>query len=291
MTDVTVISVCFNSAAVVGGLLRSAADTLPVVLVDNGSDDIELLRGLAQNAGVRLVELGRNIGYGAACNEGAAVTSSPLLLFLNPDCDLQPDAVTALRDAAERHPNAVAFNPALMDEKTNAYFKRGSVLLPRHKWLPRGWPASDQPVPVLSGAAMLVRKADFDAVAGFDSEIFLYHEDDDLSLRLAERGDLMFIRDAVVVHCGGRSSPGTPSIAALKGWHMGRSRVYAGRKHGVSFPFMLPLVEALAQCLSPGVLLASRKRSKQVAFLRGVLSMRRKTARTTKHDRSTQDLA
>jgi GT2 family glycosyltransferase len=131
-------------------------------------------------------------------------------------------------------------------------------------------------LPVLSGAAFFVRRAAFEAVGGFDPAIFLYHEDDDLSLRLkAECGRLMFIAGAQVTHQGGGSSVRSPDVAALKAWHMGRSRVYAMRRHDRPLAFVQALTSAVWQLMSPLLLLSRRKRAKQVAFLRGVWSARR----------------
>jgi GT2 family glycosyltransferase len=139
--------------------------------------------------------------------------------------------------------------------------------------VPRGWPDRDSEVTVLSGAALFMRRAAFEAVGGFDVRIFLYHEDDDLSLRLRKQaGKLMFIRAAQVVHLEGRSSSRSAEIAALKAWHMGRSRVYVTRKHGRPAPFARALGSAIRQLASPWVLLSRRKRAKQLAYLRGVFS-------------------
>lgn len=271
---VTVVSVCFNSTAVLPAMLASVPAGVEIVLVDNGSRDLDALRDLAGQAGARLIELGQNIGFGRACNRGAEGTGTEFLLFLNPDAGLEAGALEALVVGARAHPQAVAMNPAIREADGSEYFKRGSVLLPRDRWLPRGWPQATRTVPILSGAALFVRRADFEAVGGFDPAIFLYHEDDDLALRLAGRGDLMFLREAVARHSGGRSSVRSPEIAALKAWHMGRSRVYAARKHGLPRPFGAALGQAVRQLASPLVLLSVRKRAKQMAFLRGVWSMR-----------------
>ena len=114
---------------------------------------------------------------------------------------------------------------------------------------------------MLTGAALFVRRSDFEAVGGFDPAIFLYHEDDDLSRRLrAERGPIMFIRGAEVRHLSGHSTSRNPQTAAFKAWHMGRSRVYASRKHGRLLPFTSATVSALIQLLSP-VTWSSRRTS------------------------------
>lgn len=272
---ITVVSVCYNSTGVVSAMLASLPKGLAVVLVDNGSQDATELEIIAQGTGARLIRNADNRGFGAACNQGAAVAETEFVLFLNPDVTVEPGALDALAAAMRQYPRASAMNPVICKASGQPYFKSSSVLLPRTMWLVRGRPEADCEVPVLSGAALIVRRANFEAVGGFDPEIFLYHEDDDLGLRLrAECGPLMFIRGAVVHHEGGRSSGRGAEVAALKGWHMGRSRVYAARKHGRALAFSGALLQSLIQVVSPGVLVSKRKRAKQLAFLRGVWSAR-----------------
>lgn len=273
-TKVTIITVCYNSSHILSRMLNSIPPGTPVVLVDNVSADRSELRKLATRPNTRLVELDQNIGFGRACNRGADLADTEFLLFLNPDVSLRPGALTAFVKAAHNHPGVVAMNPAIYQNNGRPYFKRGSVLLPKQQWLPRSGPGRNGHMPVLTGAALFVRRRNFIDIGGFDSHIFLYHEDDDLALRLAQHGTLMFVGAAVVDHIGGSSTEAAPSVAALKGWHMGRSRVYAGRKHGVSAPFLRAFTLASLQMMSPVILFSRRKRAKQWAFLRGVWSMK-----------------
>lgn len=273
----TIISVCYNSAAVLPAMLASVPEGVPVVLVDNASSDPDGLALLADGSGARLIRNDDNRGFGVACNQGAAKAHTEFLLFLNPDATLEPGAVHALEAAMDQYATAVAMNPRIIEGDGSPYFKRRSVLLPRDQWMPRGWPPEDREVSVLSGAALFVRKADFDAVGGFDAAIFLYHEDDDLSMRLrAERGPIMFIRDAAVRHAAGNSTKRSPEVAALKARAMGRSRVYAARKHGQAWPVARALIGALPHMLSPLTLISRRKAAKNLAFIRGILEAARK---------------
>ncbi len=266
----TVVSVCFRSGAVLPAMLASLPPATPVVLVDNAGCDATA--AIAAAAGARLLRNERNLGFGVACNQGAALAGTEFLLFLNPDAALGPGAIAALEAAADAHADAVAFNPRIADARGRPAFKRASPLLRTR--LARGWPAAPRVVPVLSGAAFFVRRAAFERLGGFDPAIFLYHEDDDLSLRLARLGALRFVPDALATHQGGRSSARTAEVAALKAWHMGRSRVHAMRKHGRRAAFARSLAVALWQLASPAVLVSARKRAKQRAFLAGIWSMR-----------------
>lgn len=270
---VTVVTVAHNSLAVLPAMLDSLPQSARTVIVDNASQDGAALAALAEQHDTRLIRNDDNLGFGAACNIGAFGANTEFLFFLNPDARLAPGALDALVTAGDNHPEASAFNPAITDGRGSPYFKRGSVLLPRTDKLPPGWPETDRELPVLTGAAFFVRRVAFEAVGGFDPEIFLYHEDDDLALRLkAGAGPLRFVRAAHVTHDAGNSTVRSPASAAFKAFHMGRSRVYATRKHGLPGAGRKALTSALLQLLSPLTLLSARKRAKQTAFLRGILS-------------------
>ena len=269
-----IVSVCYNSMGVLPSMLDSIPDNIPIVLVSNaGETNDSSLAFIAKSNNARLIINKENKGFGTACNQGAEILDTELLLFLNPDAFLKPNAIEELLLAADTFPDAVAFNPRIISSSNTPFFKRNSHLLPRKKKMKRGWPKTNCEVSILSGAALLVRRTAFENVGGFDQAIFLYHEDDDLALRLNKlSGKLYFVRDALVMHMEGRSSERSPEISAFKAWHMGRSRVYATRKHNRPAPFVRALFSALRQILSISVLLSRRKRAKQIAYFKGVIS-------------------
>lgn len=273
MIRVTIVSVSYNSSAALAEMLPNCPNDTKIIVVDNGSRDIETTRALAAEHDAKLIELGENLGFGSACNAGAEGAETEYLLFLNPDAKLKKGGLEALLDGADRHAAASAFNPAFLDKHGTPRFPFSSVLLPGKGKLANDRATEDKELKVLSGAALLVRREAFEAVDGFDTEIFLYHEDDDLSLRLAKKcGPLMGIAAAHLSHDQGNSTPRSAEVAAIKAWHMGRSRVYAMRKHGVKFPFLRSVALALFQTASPLTVLSGRKRAKHINFLRGVLS-------------------
>ena len=271
-SKVTVISVSYNSLSVLPSMLSSIPMGTPTILVDNGSEDIKSLNKLAETHKAKLISNKTNLGFGTACNQGAELANTEFLLFLNPDATLSHDTLDHFITASDRYPNAVAMNPRIENGDGSQYFKRSSQLLGNSKKLPRGWPSTDCEIPILSGAAFFVRRKDFEAVNGFDTKIFLYHEDDDLSYRLrTERGPVMFIRDALVKHLGGQSTVRSPKTGAFKGFHLGQSKIYIMRKHSIPFAGLKSISGAMVQLLSPILLFSRRKRAKQWAYLLGVL--------------------
>ena len=272
MHPITVVSVTYNSSAVLPAMLDSIPAGVPTIVVDNGSKDASRTAEISGVHGAHFIQNQENLGFGRACNQGAALVDTELVFFLNPDAVIVNGALDRLVRASHQFPQASAFNPEIQKANGKQLFRRSSTIDPKGWRLPKGWPEHDQEVPVLSGAAMLVRKCHFEAVAGFDPEIFLYHEDDDLSLRLRDQcGPLMFVRGARAIHQAGRSSGLDPATSYLKGLHMGRSRVYAALKHGRTAAFERALLSAAGEiCLIPR-LLSNRRRAKSIGYLTGIL--------------------
>jgi GT2 family glycosyltransferase len=272
-SDIDLVTVAYNSSGVIGDMLATVPPGVRVTIVDNASDDHRALADLTRTWGADLHRCDTNVGFGAGCNLGAALGKRAFLLFLNPDAQLDLGCIDALCAAAASHPEAVAFSPRVLDRRNKPAFRRRSRLLARTRWWMGAPPERDCTVPLLNGAAIFVRRPHFEAVGGFDEKIFLYHEDDDLSIRLSEEcGPLMHVHAATVRHAEGRSMARTAETARFKAFHMGQSAVYAMEKHGRPAPKVFVVLDAVMQFLSPLTLLSKRKRAKALGFLQGSLT-------------------
>lgn len=273
--QVTVISVAYNSVAVLRQMLASLPDDVARVVVDNSPQKSPDMVALTQETGTHLISNAANNGFGSACNQGAAWAETEFLFFLNPDASLLPDTVDHLLAAAAKYPRASAFLPRVENAGGKPDIKRRSNLIARSEYMDRGWPADGAEVRVASGAALFVRRSAFEKINGFDPDIFLYHEDDDLTLRLIrDCGPIVFVASAGVRHLCGESSARNPAIARLKAWHMGRSQVYTMAKHGQPMPFFRALLAAIGHILLPVNWFSARKRAKRIGMLKGILSTR-----------------
>ena len=101
----TIIIVTYNSAPVLSGLLDSLPAGLEgvkqfqTIVVDNDSHDNSVDIALVHPTRPRVIRMGRNAGYAAAINAGAAsVSPGADLLILNPDVRLFPGAASLLLD-------------------------------------------------------------------------------------------------------------------------------------------------------------------------------------------------
>ena len=275
MTPITAITVAYNSAAVLPGLVDSLPADMALIVVDNGPDDG--MRGWATARGIPVVSAGRNLGFGGGCNLGAAQARREFLLFINPDARLDPAAIPQLLQAAARHPDAAAFGPVLINDAGQARYKRNSYLLPGATKPARDPGPDNRAVPVLSGAVLLVRRAAFDKVHGFDPDIFLYFEDDDLSLRLKHlAGPLILVPTARAHHAAGNSSPPSRQLSQFKGYHWARSRIHVGRKHGLPLPWLGGFWDGLTHLVSPKSWTDPSHRAEAIGRIKGALSILRR---------------
>ncbi|NVK13404.1 MAG: glycosyltransferase [Rhodobacteraceae bacterium] len=273
--NVTVVTVSYNSSPVLPSMLASLPEGVKVTIVNNGGRDTEALNRLPYAGEITIVENKKNQGFGQACNQGVRTASTDFVFLLNPDTEVQSGAVEALLQAAERHGPNAAFNPRITTADGTANFKRRSVLLPRNEWLPRGWPSAECEVPVLAGSAIFGDRNLFLRYQ-FDPRIFMYHEDDDWSLRVREAGGkLFFIPNAIVKHLGGHSSGRSSDIVRFKAFHLGKSRIFALKKHKRPFPRTRSVALALLNLLSPENFFSAKRRAKNFGFFEGVRQPRK----------------
>ncbi|MFL1464125.1 glycosyltransferase [Roseococcus sp. DSY-14] len=227
----TVVVVAYNSAAVLGGCLESIPPGVPVVVVDNASADGSAALARQVRPGATVLEAGRNLGFGPGANLGLGAAGTPFGLLLNADARLGPDTLPVLEAAAARYPEAALLAPEIRTESGEMQVGHATPYTPpRARRLPEPW--GDCCLDYVGGSAMFFRLAAWRGIGGFDPAIFLYHEDDDICLRLRAAGHaLVHVAGGEVRHAGGRSSAPSPRLEWDKAWHQGWSRQHLEARH------------------------------------------------------------
>ena len=231
---VTAVTVTYRSSAVIAECLRSVARAKSVVVVDNASDDDSVRVARTASPSARILANTINQGFGRANNQGAALAETEFVLLINPDAQLDPDALEQLVAAADRYPTAAIVAPAILNGDGTRIVSHNVGLFDQSRISGKARlpPDGDICAEFLSGAVLMARTAAFREVGGFDPNIFLYFEDDDLCLKLRHAGyALVQVPTAAARHKGGLSSPPTDEILRRKFWHLSWSRLYLEAKH------------------------------------------------------------
>jgi len=216
-------------------------DDWEVILLDNASQDETVAMVRADFPTVHLIASEENLGFGAGNNRAAAHARGDYLLLLNPDTLVSQKAILTLLDFMDAHPRAGACSSQLhlpdgspqpytfgKDPKLGYLLRRGWQRLVHGRML-HDWDLDfPQQMPWVSGAAMLVRREAWEEVGGFDEGFFMYFEDNDLCLRMRERGwEIWYNPDVSIIHLGGQSA----QHMAFSGRTYQQSLIYFYRKH------------------------------------------------------------
>ena len=149
-----------------------------------------------------------NIGFGRACNLGVRRSDEPILLFINPDLEIDSETIRRLVMDAPAEPDAIW--SALIEDRNgqcSAVVETKNRLLPLERLsFPKSEVEHYKSI-FVSGACLCIRRSFFTRLGGFREDIFLYAEDLDLCRRAtALGGKLVVLPGLSARHVGGRSS-------------------------------------------------------------------------------------
>jgi GT2 family glycosyltransferase len=212
MTGASVVIPVHGQAALTRRCLEAVLADLPagceIVVVDDASSDEtpELLRSFGER--IRVLSLTENVGFARACNEGASAARGETIVFLNNDTEPQAGWLAGLLAYADRHPEAQIVGaklvyPTGVVQHAGVVFGQDGYPHNLYAGLPPDHSAVERsrPLQAVTGACMLVRRAAFESVSGFDPGYENSLEDVDLCLRVgAEGGEVHYCHEAVVVH-------------------------------------------------------------------------------------------
>ena len=211
MTDVpeiSIIVVSYNTREMTLDCLRSvvAETRVPheLIVVDNASDDGSAAAIAAEFPDIRLMAESENHGFALANNMAATHARGEYVLLLNPDTVVRDGAIDRLLAYARAHPEARIWGGRTLygDGRLNPYsvwrritlwniFCRTTGLtgaFPQSRLFNSeaygGWDrGTDAPVDIVVGCLLLISRADWQALGGFDTTFVMYGEEADLCLR------------------------------------------------------------------------------------------------------------
>jgi GT2 family glycosyltransferase len=261
----SIIIISHNARGDLERCLASLRDAAPstsceVVVVDNASTDGSAAAARACE-GVRVIESPTNRGFAAANNIGIRASGGANLLLLNSDTLVPPGAIDTMLGELDRHPDVAVVGPRLVDSLGRVELSFGRMITPlnelRQKRLLQGYQRGnadsvqrvesmtrrEQRPDWVSGACLMVRRHDAEAVGLLDERFFMYTEDVDFCASIRARGRGVLFTPAVeIVHLRGRSAASAPgaTYAAYR-----RSQLAFYRKHHPAFAPLLWLYQKI----------------------------------------------
>lgn len=224
-----------------------------ITLVDNDSGDgsFETLlsaaeaRGWTESGRVRVLQAGRNGGFGAGNNFGLKQPGGPdvdHVLILNPDAFPDPSMIRLMRDYMDARPDVGLLGsrvegtdgrhhethfrfPSVASE-----FENAAQTGPISRILSRSIVAMPMPqqagaVDWVAGASLMIRASVLERIGGFDEAFFLYFEETDLCRRAAEAGwPTHYMPEARVAHIGSATT-------GMKEWKIPPDYWFQSREH------------------------------------------------------------
>ncbi len=289
--DISISIVTYNSRQFIGDCLRSiyCSDSkarYEVTVVDNASQDetAALIRRDFPQA--RLIENRENVGFARAHNQAIRFGTGRHYLILNPDTFLLPGSLDHMMDFLDRHPSVGAVAPQLYTDPDQTFVMSHAkwinpalllygytvlgVLFPNNPFYRNVWAydwhllrdGTPRQAKGLSGSCIMVSGRCLRDVGLLDERFFLFHEDADWTLRIAQRGwKLYLLPRAEVVHYVGRSATYLEGEVDRVEWE---STCKFIRKH---YGFLFAKAVSLAVRLDRSLLIRSGRTAKIVAWM------------------------
>ncbi len=204
-----------------------------IIVVDNHSTDEEslgFLEAAHEAKRLTLIKSPQNVGFGRGNNLGVAASSGEYLFFHNPDLTVNVESLQQMVDYLEKNKTIGLLGPKLMyargkvQESCRRHMKFTDLILKRtflgrlpilrkrvQKYLMEDFDHSKvQDVDLITGAAIMMPRAVFEKVGGFDKRYFLFMEDFDLCREVWKAGyRVVYYPEAVVNHNHKRLSQGS----------------------------------------------------------------------------------
>jgi GT2 family glycosyltransferase len=252
---ISVVIVNYNAGSLLAECVGSALSQVDEVLVvDNASHDASMAQCAdlyATDSRLTLISNGTNLGFAAGCNIGFLQSKGDTILFLNPDCRLEANAVSAMLEALQADPSGGMVGGLLMNlDGSEQGGGRRAIPTPWRSFVrafglnrfENRWPKlffdfhlHKQPLPAhpieveaISGACMLVKRQAVADVGLWDEGYFLHCEDLDWCMRFRQKNwKILFAPTAHIHHALGVSSRHRPIFVE---WHKHKGMMRFYRK-------------------------------------------------------------
>lgn len=173
-----------------------------LILVDNATDyDFPEHATVVRNT--------TNLGFAKACNQGAAVATGDVIVFLNVDTEVRAEWLERLLEAFDSPSVGMAGSKLIYPDGSIQHSGVRFIRLPgqiRARNIHKDAPS--RAVEAVTGACMAVRRDVFNECEGFDEGYWNGYEDVDLCLKVTHHGySIRYVAESVVIHRESATGP------------------------------------------------------------------------------------
>lgn len=196
-----------------GSILSTIYSDFELIVVDNNSSDnsMKILNHFAEDKRVKIVTLGKNVGYGPANNIGIKHSKGEFLVFINNDTSVHPFWLSEIYRSFSSDKSVAAVQCMLLNMTSPGVYSLGGSLDYSGRLVPiecvwdiSPWLKTQHRIFWGSGAALSIRRSILEKIGGFDPE--LPNDEVDICWRInLSGGKILLSPNAVVYHYGSGS--------------------------------------------------------------------------------------
>lgn len=253
MPTVSIVIVTFQSADVLPACAQAmhalTYRDYEVVVVDNASHDDSATQAEQCWPAATVIRNTENRGFAAAVNQGVAQGRGRIVVTLNPDTEVQPEWLGALVAALDADETLGVAGSVIVDPQGQVVHTGGIIDTTTWRTQHVHALADAAQVQFVTGAGLAMRRADWDALGGFDEAFFpAYFEDVDLCTRVQALGKTCQVVPAARLMHHESLSTGKQSGSFYYYYHRNRWRMVLRRADPAQLEaFVLAEAQALVQ--------------------------------------------
>ena len=222
--NLTIIIVTIKSEKIIDECIKSIPPEIKKIIIENSSNE-EFVKNLKKNyKNLEGFVTKKNLGMGAGNNFGIDKSTSRYVMILNPDTILKKNTLELIFEVSKNLDFAI-LSP-LCDDKDYPNYKIDKT---KKEFIKEGLFEVDQ----VDGYAMVLDTFKFKKKF-FDEKIFMYLENDDLCLRIKNKGEKIFVSNkSLITHLGAKAVNEIyfNEIELSRNWHWNWSKFYFRKKH------------------------------------------------------------
>jgi len=249
LSKLTIIIPTFYPGKIIVKCLKSLPKESEIIIVDNG-EDIQLLK-IIQSLKIKIkhYKIG-DVGLPKSFNYAVKKSKNESILITQPDVQFEKNSILNLLKVQKKYPKAGIVSPLLFEKKKYSAYdhlnlkldKNGKLAYQSEKNKFNKIPSDDICVEAVNATAMLLRKKFINKLKGWDENIYTYHEDLDICLRLRKKNLQIIKTPRAIAHhvgFGSHSNKNKEKAEKSRNWHYCWSSLYFKQKHASNVDFFI----------------------------------------------------